>query len=473
MSSNENNRLLITHARLIDGTDRPPREKQSILIRDGVIAEIAERITAEEDVRTIDAGGATVLPGLIDAHVHLQAVPGSVYRKDSEADLEKYRYHQLRAYPACGVTTVLDNAISAPMLRKFQEYLSSGGVGPRIYALAPALYPPNGFLDNNMLTAYWGPQWGPAGSREEIDALFDSYEGLENIVGVKTFFDSGPGKANIWLRHSPEIREVIRQEALRRELPLYIHAFKPEEQQMALDVGVHNLVHPGFFFDPPSEDFIAQAKKLGTYVTTTLTCTFDQMLVQWEPDRLEDDLLERVVPKVLLDTPKQPDAWNTFNLALFKNSAPKWMPDWMLRLIPKVINMEKQIRSCLANATNAVVTLHQAGIPIAVGTDASNWPLYLNFFHGASTIREIELLGAAGISPQDVIASASRIPSEMMGIDHLVGTVEVGKRADLIIIRDDPLKDLSALRSLMWTIKDGDPKTPQEWLGDNTRSSSF
>jgi predicted amidohydrolase YtcJ len=407
------------------------------------------------------------MPGLIDAHVHLQSVPGSVFRKDSEEKLQEYRYHQLRAYLACGVTTILDNAISASMLRQFQEHLASGGIGPRLYALAPAFYTPNGFLDNDMLTSYWGPQWRSAGSREDIEALFAAYEGIENIVGVKTMLESGFGKSNIWPLHSPEIRKIIVEEAAKRNLPIHVHAYKQKEQAIGLDMGVHNFAHSGFIFGQPSGDFIDRMLKQKTYLTTTLSCTLDQMLIQFEPARLDADLFNLTVPEKLLMTARDPEAWKDYYNRFFKNCSPKWMPSFILKVITKLINIEKSIRTGLNNATKAILTMHQAGIPIVVGTDASNWPVFLSFFHGPSTIREIELLGNAGIPPMDVILSATRIPAEMMGIQNQIGTVEVGKWADLIVVRDDPLKDLSALRSLMWTIKDGEVRTPAEWLKDD------
>jgi len=149
---------------------------------------------------------------------------------------------------------------------------------------------------------------------------------------------------------------------------------------------------------------------------------------------------------------------------LFKSSSPKWLPSFVLKIFLKLVDIEKPIKFFLNNASKAILKMYKAGIPIVVGTDSANWPLFLNFFHGPSTIREIELLGKAGIPPMDVLLSATRIPAEMMGINNLIGTVEVGKRADLIVIRDDPLKDLTALRTLMWTIKDGEARTPAEWV---------
>jgi imidazolonepropionase-like amidohydrolase len=76
--------------------------------------------------------------------------------------------------------------------------------------------------------------------------------------------------------------------------------------------------------------------------------------------------------------------------------------------------------------------LYAAGVPIAVGTDApSPWPDAIFHFHGPQTLREIELLGEAGIPPMDAIQAATRVPAEMLGLGAEVGTVAVGKRADL------------------------------------------
>jgi imidazolonepropionase-like amidohydrolase len=108
--------------------------------------------------------------------------------------------------------------------------------------------------------------------------------------------------------------------------------------------------------------------------------------------------------------------------------------------------------------------MHEAGIPIVVGTDSANWPIFLNLFHGPSTVLELELLARAGMSPLDVISSATRIPAEMMRRDDEIGTVEVGKRADLIITPGDPLQDLGALRKLSWSIQGGVARTPEDWM---------
>jgi imidazolonepropionase-like amidohydrolase len=97
--------LLIQNARLIDGTGAAPRSGVGILLRDGSIAAVGEDL-APRDVPVLDARGATVLPGLIDAHVHLGVVPGSAQRGDTPQVERALRRRHLRAYLACGVTTV-------------------------------------------------------------------------------------------------------------------------------------------------------------------------------------------------------------------------------------------------------------------------------------------------------------------------------------------------------------------------------
>lgn len=457
------NDLLIANARLLDGTGRLPSENQAIYIKNGRIAQISRAIEIK-DVPRIDAAGSTVMPGLIDSHVHLQSVPGSPYRKDNSRELKAFRHHHLKAYLACGVTSVVDNAISSTMLREFQSYMENGGVGPRIYALGPTFYPPGGYLDNGMLTKYWGPHWNPAGSHEEIESLFREYEGLDNIVGVKMLLEPGFGPSPIWPVHSKNLREIIAREAGKRNLPIHIHAYNEKEQAIGLEMGVYCFAHSGFLKKAPSPSFINEMKTKGVYITTTIASTLEQILVQYDLSRLDDPLLELTVPEAQLETAKDPTAWKRMNYTLLRTSSPKWMPNFVVKILQKTVNMKKEVQQCVENAGRAIFAMYDAGIPIVVGTDTANWPIFINFFHGPSTLLELELLKKAGMAPIDIISSATRIPAKMIRKDHEIGTVEVGKRADLIIVKEDPLKDLKALRKIAWTVKDGEAKTPHEWM---------
>jgi imidazolonepropionase-like amidohydrolase len=108
--------------------------------------------------------------------------------------------------------------------------------------------------------------------------------------------------------------------------------------------------------------------------------------------------------------------------------------------------------------------LHDAGVPIVVGTDTPGTPYFQYNFHGPTILREIELVAAAGLSPEEVLAAATRVPAEMIGFGKELGTIEIGKKADMVILAGDPLEELRALRAIRWTIKDGVAHSPEEWM---------
>jgi imidazolonepropionase-like amidohydrolase len=107
--------------------------------------------------------------------------------------------------------------------------------------------------------------------------------------------------------------------------------------------------------------------------------------------------------------------------------------------------------------------LHDAGVPMVIGSDAGNSVGVLSQFHGASTLRELELLAGAGVAPADVLAAATRLPARLLGLEAEIGTIEVGKAGDLVVLRDDPERGVGAYRTLEWTIQGGVAHTPGEW----------
>jgi imidazolonepropionase-like amidohydrolase len=455
--------LLITHACLIDGTGAGPQKDKSILIREGMIVDISDTQEAQ-DALLLDVKGATVLPGIIDAHVHLQSVPGSMFRREPEQEVREQRYYQLRSYLACGVTTVLDNLIAASMLNELHAHLEAGHAGPRIYALGPGFYPPGGYLDHGMLSPQWGPHFGPAGNEAEVEALYEEFADCRNIVGVKVLLEPGFGATPVWPIHSPEMRKIISRQAEKRGLPIHVHAYSVKMQAMALAMGAHNLAHAGFLKESPSKLFIQEMLRRNAYVTTTLASTLEQMLIQFQPERLDDALLKLTVPQRQLDSARDANAWQETNAIFMHNSAPKWLPKVVMNFIIKRIDMEKQVRACVESSSRAIKLMHLEGIPVCLGTDTSNWPLFLSFFHGPSTVHEMELLVRAGLTPLDVITAATQTPARMMGLADELGTIEKGKHADMIIVKQDPLTDITALRSLMFSIIGGKARTPEEWM---------
>ena len=176
------NALAIVNASLLDGTGTSARHT-SISIRDGIIVSLDDAPMA--DARILDAQGMTVLPGLIDSHVHFQAVPGAVHRRDDAATRRALMHRHLRAHVANGVTTVLDAAIAAEPLREIRAYLGAGGVGPRVMALGPTFHNPGGYMDGAALSDYWSPRWRASATPDDVDALYRDYEDIEDLIVVR------------------------------------------------------------------------------------------------------------------------------------------------------------------------------------------------------------------------------------------------------------------------------------------------
>ncbi len=443
--------LLIRGGRVIDGTGAPPRPHTDILVRNGRIAAVGEALSAP-GVPVVDATGATVLPGLIDAHVHLAVVPGSEQRDDPPDVLRQLRLQHLRAYLACGVTTVLDTASPVDIVHELRDALARGSAGPRFLVLGPGLTAPDGY----MAGVFAG-----VASAEEVERQVAVIERLAP-VGIKVFMERGFGPRAVWPIHPPAVREAIAAAARARGLAIYVHARGEEDKLLALDMGARAIVHAGFDTAAPSAGFVHRMAASRAYLMTTFRL-MDAQRMRFHPARLDDPLLHRTVPARELATAKDPEAGRRLAREQIGMAAP-WLPVFLRAPVASLLLTDAELASRLRKSQAAVRSLATAGVPIVVGSDSGNWPIDPYQFHGPSTLREIELLGEAGFTPLDVIAAATRVPAEMLGLAHELGTVEVGKRADLVIVRKDPLRSLRALRTIRWTVRDGVARTPSRWL---------
>jgi imidazolonepropionase-like amidohydrolase len=112
-------------------------------------------------------------------------------------------------------------------------------------------------------------------------------------------------------------------------------------------------------------------------------------------------------------------------------------------------------------------TLHRlldAGLRVVLGSDSGNWPVFPYLLHGISTLREVDLLAKQGFTPTQVLTAATITPARMLHIDDRVGTVEVGKEADLVVLRDDPTQDLHAVWTIEYTVANGEIRDPAGWI---------
>lgn len=476
-TKNRSGNLLICNARVIDGTGGSIREGVSILIRDGQIQQIDENIRAD-GTPLLNVNGAYVLPGLIDSHVHLMWGPGVVLQ-NSEIPTEqnwengwgKYSSLYLKAYLACGVTTILDAGSPSYVVRAIRDYLARNNPGPRYLALGPFIAPPGGYgtrMEHTVSTPH------------EVEERLNSIQVL-HTHGIKTSIEKGwhPTGRN-YLRHSLEVLTAIKREADRRNLPIYAHASCEEDQTTALKLGVHALTHTLIARQEKiSDEFIALMKHVGTYQMSTLS-TMDAELTYYDTERLDDPLLVLTSPDVELST-----ARDTQNRRLVFSMSFIYGLPWPFEMCGRLVKFFQRFprlsialffwllklfhgksiqKRALDNSKNAIFRLYSAGVPIVMGSDSVYSPSAIYAFHGITSLREIELLGEAGLPPQDAIKAATLTSAQMLGLADEIGTVAVGKRADLVIVQENPFENLRALRTIQWTVKDGIARTPKEWM---------
>ncbi len=463
----ESRALLITNVNLIDGTGRSVMQNTSILIRDGRIAGISRSLERGGE-EVLDGAGAYALPGLIDSHTHLLSAPGSAHRKDTaETRACLWKYH-LHAYLASGVTTILDNAASYGFATQLNRYFEAGGIGPRSFFLAPFLTPPNGyFSDPALRMEAYSDLWSPVTTRGDVVAHLERARELKP-VGVKVVIEDGFGPIPVWDVHSARMRKAIREEARRRQMPLFIHSMSNDAHRKALAMKPRVLVHSLFSNETPEPEVIEAMKEAGVFVVSTIG-VYDFPQMQWRPSDLDDPLVKLVVPAIEMETARKTLAWEEQNEAIAAANSPGWIPRFLLQAVLGWFYSQDVLKRRLSSAMKDLKRLHDAGVPIVMGSDSGNWPVFVSSFHGPGTIREMELLVEAGIPPLEAIRSATQRAARMIGVGDELGTLEVGRFADLLIVKANPLEDMSALRKIDWVIKEGVAKRPREWMASAPR----
>lgn len=447
--------LLIRNARLVDGTGAPARNDLSILVIAGRIAAIAPDVAAP-DLPVLDVQGSTVMPGLMNMHVHFHFAPGQAQRGDSQEMLRDLNSKHLPAYLASGVTTVLDAATQVPVAREIRELLAEGVPGPTVLTLGPAFTCPGGYAEID----YKG-----VSTVDDVEQRLDIAQSL-GAVGIKVMVERGftPFGAS-WPIHSAEILDAIASGAKRRKLPIYVHATSEDEYQIAVDMGAHAIMHAPLSFlrgGKLSDSLIKRLAEAGTYVVTTLSL-MEAATTGNHRERLDDPLVQLTVPPAEMATARDPEA-DRFAARAAIGYGPRWIPQFLIGVIARLVWNERMILDTVKRSQDMIRRLHDAGVPIVVGTDTPGTDYFQYNFHGPTILREIELVAAAGLSPEEVLAAATRIPAEMVGLGDELGTVEIGKKADMVVLDGDPLEDLGALRSIRWTIKEGVARSPQGWM---------
>ena len=429
--------LVLSGATLIDGTGAPPIPHAVVVVSRGRIECAGSSCKAPAGATTRDVTGSWIVPGVVDAHVHLAQTGWADGRPDSidlrskypyeavEADLAAHPERFLRADLCSGVTGVFDVG-GYPWSLDLARRDGNNPVAPRYAAAGPLLSTVDFWL--NL----------PA--ERQFIHLKDPEAAR---VGVRYLAARGAAAVKVWYIVTPEQTVeasapsvmAAGEEASRLGLPLIVHATGLAEAKQALRAGARMLVH-SVVEDDIDDEFLALAKAKGVIYCPTLTVMGGYLrLVRWaatgEPPVVDD-------PNGCVDAATR---------AKIASTPPPAAPNLAAR-VERLTRANAEGREEMAANLKKVVA---AGIPVAMGTDAGN-PLTL---HGPSVYAEMEAMQAAGMTPMQVLVAATRGSSLAMGVEKEAGTLERGKSADLLVVAADPTRDIANLRKLRFVMRAG------------------
>lgn len=395
---------------IIDGLGGAPIQNGAVLVRNGRIEAVGAaadvRVPDGETVERVDARGGTILPGLIDCHVHLTSQsfgPEDRYFVPDTYLVLKTAEYARRTLEA-GVTTVRD---AGGADRGIQRAIDEGVIkGPRSKIAVTMLSITGGHGD-----AY-SPSLGmPLTSPLRVSGVCDGVDGVRKKVrevlragaqvikvatsgGVLSPTDN-PEDAHFTLE---ELKAIVDEARMHGDKKAMAHAQAATGIKNAIRAGFHSIEH-GIYLDDEAIDLMLEH---GTYLVPTL-----------------------IAPQSVLKA-----AENGQRVAA-----------WAIEKSKRVMDAHQ----------NSIARAYQAGVKIAMGTDSGVGP------HGTN-LEELALMTEIGMSPMEAIVASTRVAADCLEWGDRVGTLSVGKEADVVISSQDPLADIRSLGvndNIAWVMKGG------------------
>lgn len=411
--------------RVIDGTGAPARDNQTVIFRDGIITAVgdAESVTIPPDESYFLAEGMTLFPGYVMLHEHMFYPAG-------DAAYNEMVYSFPRLYLAGGATTVRTTGSMVPYADlNLRRAIDAGEIpGPKMDVTAPYLNGPGlPILGVKVLR-------GPDDARRMVGYWAD-----EGMTSFKAYMQISRA----------ELRAAI-EEAHRRGFKLTGHLCSVTYREAA-DLGIDDLEH-GFF---AATDFVPDKRPDECPPSRARTASLLDLDVDGpEAQALIQHLVEKGVAI-------------TSTLPVFETYAPGRppVPDVVLdAMLPEARDqyLRSRARTAVSEGSPWAVLFKKgmeleyafarAGGLLVVGTDPTG---YGGVVAGFSNQRAIELLVEAGFTPEEAISIGTLNGAKYLGLDDTIGTIEVGKVADLVLVGGNPSENIQDVRNVEFVYKDG------------------
>jgi imidazolonepropionase-like amidohydrolase len=399
--------IAIVGGTLIDGTGAAPVPDAAVVIQNGRIVAAGPRskVKIPKDANVVDAHGKTILPGLWDMHAHFEQVEwGPIYL-------------------AAGVTTVRDCGNEFEFITAVRDAIAQGrGLGPRLLLA--------GIVDGSSTYTI---------GVERVDTPEQAR------MWTDRYHAAGFQQMKIYSSVKLEELKIVADEAHRLGMTVTGHIPEGLNAYQAVEAGQDQINHIGYIADIMKAPLSENASRLDRFKAGA-NINLESPEAKKALTFLKDHHTV-VDPTIALSefftatTAKPP--------ASFEPGVNKVAPELAEQLTDVAPpNDRSEIGEKVFEKELAIVgALHRAGIPIVAGTDQT--------VPGHSLHREIELYVQAGFTPMEAIQAATIVSARAMGLEKESGTVEKGKRGDLILVNGNPLEDIHQIRNVEYVITNG------------------
>ncbi len=414
--SEESNVKAIVGAVLIDGTGGAPVTDSVVVVAGSKIRAVGTRanVPIPAGSEKIDGRGKFLLPGLIDLHVHLGTTGGPGFRAADytrgrvETNLNQYLYFGITSVRSIGTERDAGFAI-----RKDQR---DGNLSTaRLFTCGRGFTAPGGHPSQEVGDIARQPAT-PEEARTQVTEL-----AAQQVDGIKIWVDDLGGKAP---KIKPAAIEAILDEARKHTIPVTAHIHSLADTMHLVQNGAAGFLHMVRDTENVDPAFISRLRDLQVPFTPTLVRQELGWLYSEHPERLDD-----------------PDAARAFEPAALAG----------IREEAKAQRGSAAARELFDRAKRNTRQFAAGGVPIGVGSDGGS----SSDLPGLMTHREMELLIESGMSPMEVIVAATRTGALALKKLGEMGTIEAGKKADLLLVTANPLEDVRNLRKIHATMLDG------------------
>jgi imidazolonepropionase-like amidohydrolase len=428
--------FLIRGCRIFVGDGRVI-ESGAVLVRGGKIAEVYEGEGPEAaaiKAELVEAAGKTVLPGLIDVHVHLGS-PGGVYADQKEYASADAMPRALAQYLYSGVTAVKSAGDALDASIAVRDRIARGELlGAELFVSGPMFTAAGGhgteyaqYLPAHIRASFEAQIARTPKTAEEARRFVGELK-ASRVDGLKAILEAGfPGR--LFERLDSGILKAIGEEARAQHLPLVVHTGTSSDVADALDAGAVGIEHGPR--DRVSDELLRRIKESGATYDPTLSVWEGQtQLAAGQSDLLDRTLVQQAVAPALLTSTRAFVRGGT--------AADPGRSAGMQRLF--------------AVETENLERAYEAGVTLVTGSDAGN-PLVL---HGPTVQHELQLWVAAGIPAAAALQAATFNAARLLRADSRIGLVVKGHDADLLVIDGNPLADISATERISLVVFKGE-----------------